>query len=69
MLKESSTTRATNKWVPEQINPETSLEAKRAKLKLSYLGHIMRRQGFLEKMVMLGEKKEGTEKEDQYEIE
>ena len=32
-----------NKWVVEQINPETSLKVTIAKVKLFYLGHIMRR--------------------------
>lgn len=34
--------------------PETSLQAKMTKLKLSYFGPIMRKQGPLEKTVMLG---------------
>ena len=42
-----------NKWVLELINPKTSLDAKMTKLKLSYSRHIMRRQGFLEKTIML----------------
>lgn len=42
------------KWVLEQIKPETSLEGKRAPLKLSYFGHTTRGQGSLEKTVMLG---------------
>ena len=45
-----------NKWVLEQIKPETSLEAKMTKPKLSYFG-----QGSLEKTVML-EKIEGSRK-------
>ena len=36
-----------DKWVLEQINPETSLETKMAKLMLS-IGHIMRRLVSLE---------------------
>ena len=46
--------RKKNKWVPEQINPEQSLEAKMTKLRLSYFGHIKRRQDLLEKTIMLG---------------
>ena len=42
------------KRVPEQIKPETSLQAKMTTLKLSCFGHIMRRQGSLEKTTMLG---------------
>ena len=44
------------------IKPETSLEAKRTNLKLSYFGHITRRQGSLEKTIMVGKQKAaGTE--------
>lgn len=50
-----------NKWFLEQIKPGTSLEAKLAKLKLSYFRHIMRSQRSLEKTVMLG-KTEGSRK-------
>ena len=42
-----------NRWVLEQIKPETSLEAKMTKLKLFYFGHIMRTQGSLENTMML----------------
>ena len=50
-----------NKWVLEQIKPELSLEAKMIKLRLSYFGHIMRRQDSLEKTIMPG-KVEGSTK-------
>ena len=46
---------------PEQIKPELLLEAKMIKLRLSYFGHIMRRQDSLEKTIMLG-KVEGSRK-------
>ena len=36
-------------WVLEQIKPEAPLEAKMIKLRLSYFGHLMRRQDSLEK--------------------
>lgn len=36
------------------IKPETSLQAKTAKLKL-FFGHIMRKQGSLKKAIMLGQ--------------
>lgn len=49
MLEESS-----RKWVLEQMKPEISLEANMTKLKLSYFGHIMRRQSPLEKAMMPG---------------
>lgn len=42
-----------NKWLLEQIKPETSVEAKMAKLKLSYLRQVV---GSLEKIIMLGKK-------------
>lgn len=42
----------------EQIKPETSGEAKMTKLKVSYFGHSMRKQGFLEKAIMLGIRKQ-----------
>lgn len=48
------------KWVPEQIKPEISLEAKTTKMKLPHFGHIMR-QGALAKTMMLG-KSEGGRK-------
>ena len=46
--------RKLNRWVLMQRKPETSLEGKTTNLKLYYFKHIMRRQGSLEKAVMLG---------------
>ena len=43
-----------NQSVLEQIKPETSLEGKTTKLKLSYFRHLRRRQGSLEQSVVLG---------------
>lgn len=48
------TTRKTNRWVLEQINSETSTEAKMTKVKLSYFRHNVRRRGSLEKTIMSG---------------
>ena len=48
------TARKMNKWVLEQIKPELLLRAKMIKLRLSYFGHIMKRQDSLEKTIMLG---------------
>lgn len=48
-----------NKQVLEQINPETLLEAEMTKLRPSFLGPIVRRQGSLGKTVMMG-KMEGS---------
>lgn len=45
-----------DKWVPEKIQLETSLEAKTVKLKLSYFRHVMRRHGFLAKTTILGKR-------------
>ena len=44
---------------PREINPEYSLEGLMLKLKLQYIGHLMRRANSLEKTRMLG-KIEGT---------
>lgn len=43
ILEENSLTRKMDKWVLQQIMPETSLEAEMTKLKLSYSEHIMKR--------------------------
>ena len=47
-----------------QDTPEASLEAKRTKLQLSHFGHIVTRQGSLEKTVMLGKQKAAGKEED-----
>ena len=41
-------------YLPEEISPEYSLEGLMLKLKLQYLGHLMRRVDSLEKTLMLG---------------
>ena len=41
----------------DQITPELSLEARMTKLRLLYLGRIMRRQDLLAKTIMLGKGK------------
>ena len=51
-----------NKWVLEQIKTITLLKAKMTKLKLSYFGHIMRRQGSLGKKTATLGKTEGSRK-------
>ena len=43
-----------NQSILKEINPEYSLEGLRLKLKLQYLGHLMRRADSLEKTLMLG---------------
>ena len=42
------------KPVLQEINPEYSLEGLMPKLKVQYLGHLMRRVDSLEKTLMLG---------------
>ena len=43
------TTRRSNQSILKDINPECSLEGLMLKLKLQYLGHLMRRVDSLEK--------------------
>ena len=46
--------RRSNQSVLKEINPEYSLEGLMLKLKLQYLGHLMRRADSLEKTLMVG---------------
>ena len=48
------TARRSNQSILREINPEYSLEGLMLKLKLQYLGHLMRRTDSLEKTLMLG---------------
>jgi len=48
------TTRRSNESILKEISPEYSLEGLMLKLKLQYLGHLMRRTDSLEKTLMLG---------------
>ena len=48
------TTRRSNQSILKEINPGISLEGVMLKLKLQYLGHVMRRVDSLEKTLMLG---------------
>ena len=43
-----------NQSILKKINPEYSLEGLMLKLKLQYIGHLMRRADSLEKTLMLG---------------
>ena len=45
--------RRSNQSILKQINPEYSLEGLMLKLKLQYLGHLMRRADSLEKTLRL----------------
>ena len=47
-------TRTSDQSILKKINSEYSLEAPRLKLKLQYVGHMMRRANSLEKTLMLG---------------
>ena len=48
------TARRSNQSVLKEISPEYSLEGLMLKLKLQYLGHLMRRVDSFEKTLMLG---------------
>ena len=48
------TTRISNQSILKEISPGISLEGMMLKLKLQYLGHLMRRADSLEKTLMLG---------------
>ena len=48
------TARRSNQSILKEISPEYSLEGLMLKLKLQYLGHLMRRGDTLEKTLMLG---------------
>ena len=55
------TARRSNQSILKEISPEYSLEGLMLKLKLQYLGHLMRRTDSFEKTLMLG-KIEGGKK-------
>ena len=48
------TARRSNQSILKEINPGISLKGMMLKLKLQYVGHLMRRVDSLEKTVMLG---------------
>lgn len=56
-----------NKWALEKIKSETSLEAKMTRLKLSYFGHMVRRQGSLEK-AMPGKQRHQEKRKNEHEM-
>ena len=64
LLRVPWTARRSNQSVQKEISPECSLEGLRLKLKLQYLGHLMRRAESFEKMLMLG-KIEGRKRKGQ----
>ena len=53
-LRVSWTARRSNQSILKEISPGISLEGMMLKLKLQYLGHLMRRVDSLEKTLMLG---------------
>ena len=54
LLRVPWTARRSNQSIPKEISPGISLEGMMLKLKLPYLGHLMRRVDSLEKTLMLG---------------
>ena len=54
LLRVPWTVRKANQSILKEISPEYSLEGLMLKLKLQYLGHLMRRADSLEKTLMLG---------------
>ena len=64
LLKVPWTARRSNQSILKEISPEYSLEGLMLKLKLQYLGHLMRRADSFEKPLML-EKIEGRKRRGQ----
>ena len=54
LLRVPWTARRSNQFILKEISPGYSLEGLMLKLKLQYLGHLMRRADSLEKTLMLG---------------
>ena len=54
LLRVPWTARRSNQSILKENNPEHSLEGLMLKMKLQYLGHLMRRSNSLEKTLMLG---------------
>jgi len=54
LLRISWTARRPNQSILKGVNPEYSLEGLMLKLKIRYVGHVMRRANSLEKTLMLG---------------
>ena len=54
LLRVSWTARRSNQSILKEISPGISLEGMMLKLKLQYLGHVMRRVDSLKKTLMLG---------------
>ena len=54
LLRVAGTARRSNQSILKENSPEYSLEGLMLKLKLQYLGHLMKRTNSLEKTLMLG---------------
>ena len=54
LLRVAWTARRSNQSILKEISPEYSSKGLMLKLKLQYLGHLMRRTDSLEKTMMLG---------------
>ena len=54
LLRVPQTARRSNQSILKEISPGCSLEGLMLKLKLQYLGHLVRKVGSLEKTLMLG---------------
>ena len=63
LLKVPWTARRSNQYILKDISPECSLEGLMLKLKLQYLGHLMRRADSLKKTLMLGKIEGGKRRE------
>ena len=59
-LRVPGTARRSNQSILKEINLEYSLEGLMLKLKLQYLGHLMRRTDSFEKTLMLGQTEVGS---------
>ena len=64
LLRVPWTARKSNQSILKEISPEYSMEGLMLKLKLQYVGHLMRRTDSLEKTLMLGKTYGGREGDD-----
>ena len=64
LLRVPWTARRSNQSILREISPEYSLEGLMLKLKLQYLGYLMRRTDSLDKSLMVGKLKAGGEGDD-----
>ena len=64
LLRVPWTAKRSNQSILKEINPEYSLEGLMLKLKLQYVGHLIRRADSMEKTLMLGKIEAGGERGD-----